>query len=153
MYADQTATVGLARHAVLQALSNPNGTNYTVFTHCGATLSPKHWDGDVAVVPGTVDCAECVRKGAKTPKVEDLAAVDAIMAAYMACNAAPGPLEYEVSPKWESNLMPATAMGYLSTAGRTAWRQLGLPERLWDEMVSCGENAAYVFNLLATGLI
>lgn len=74
---------------------------------------------------------------------EDLAAVDAIMSAYMACNDATGPLEYERTPDISAD---PSAMGYIATAGRTAWKQLGLPSELWDTMVECGENAAYVLN-------
>lgn len=162
MNADQTATVGLGTHVVLQAWSNGEDLgNYMVFTACGATLYPRTWDGTVAVKAGTVDCEECERQviadaarvAAKAPKPEELAVIDAIMTAYMACNAAGSRMEYEVSPKYASDLFPATAMGHLSTAGRLAWEQLGMPTRLWNEMVSGGENAAYVLNLFTTGQI
>lgn len=84
---------------------------------------------------------------------DDLDVIDAIMSAYMACNSAGGPLEYEVSPEWKDQQSDPTAMGYLATAGRVAWQQIGAPASLWSVMVECGEDAAYVLNLHRMGTI
>lgn len=83
----------------------------------------------------------------RVPTADELRAVTAIFRAYMACNHAGDPLHWEVSP---GHLVEPTAMGHLAEAGRTAWRQLYLPERFWSAMIECGEDAAYVYRYWIT---
>lgn len=92
------------------------------------------------------------------PSALELAAIDAIRAAYLACNACDtdnsrSPLVYELSlgNGYDSEV---TAMGFLAEAARTAWKQIGVIDAdLWDVMQDCGENAAYVFRLYAENLL
>lgn len=88
-----------------------------------------------------------------TPPVigAELAAIDAIRAAYMACNTADVPLAWEVTPGNDRGDEP-TAMGHLAAAGRAAWRQIGVNDcDLWDVMGDSGESAAYVMGLYISG--
>ena len=80
----------------------------------------------------------------RVPSPLSVSVVDSIMSAYMACNAAGSPLEWEATPGISPN---PTAMGHLAEAGRIAFTQLGLPADLWSRMVECGEDAAYVVDL------
>lgn len=84
----------------------------------------------------------------RPPTELELAAITATFTAYMAHNAAGGPLHWEVSP---GHSVPPTAMGYLAEAGRSAWRELGLPETLWTYMVASGEGAEYIYRLHRDG--
>lgn len=78
----------------------------------------------------------------------ELAAVDKIFEAYMACNAADGKLAYS----WSHS---PGVMGALADAGRKAWRTLGatpLEARLlWWAMCDGGSTAAWVVDLLLRG--
>lgn len=60
----QSATVGLARHIVLQAWQSaaPVTGAYMVATECGATLYPRHWNTGLAVTiapRAEIDCQAC----------------------------------------------------------------------------------------------
>jgi hypothetical protein len=87
------------------------------------------------------------RRAAHQVTSAELQMLEGIFAAYMQCNRAGSRTWHEVSPDLSSLDFAPTAMGYLSAAGRAAWTQLGLPERLWSTMVESGEGAAYVLNL------
>lgn len=71
-----------------------------------------------------------------------LKVIDQIYDAYMGCNSVPA-LEWERTPGLDPN---PTAMGFLATAGRAAFRELGLPDKLWSSMIASGENATYITN-------
>lgn len=87
-----------------------------------------------------------------TPSTAELHAIDLIFQAYMACNACPDTLEWEITPGGRA---PATAMGHLAEAGRSAWRELDVPDdaRMWDHMVESGENATYMWNWYVTHVL
>ena len=91
--------------------------------------------------------------GLQEPTREEYAALDAIMAAYMACNAADTPLAWERTPGVSPN---PTAMGYLATAGRAAWRELMPSDAmvdLWSVMLDGASSAEYVWNLWANNAL
>lgn len=78
------------------------------------------------------------------PTAAELAAVDAIYRAYMACNAAGAPLYFEITPG--NRLAEASAMGHLAEAGRAAWRALGRPATYWQDMVASDTTARNVLD-------
>lgn len=82
----------------------------------------------------------------RTPTASEFRAIDAIYAAYMACNAA------ERAPGWDSGLCYSYStapgvMGALEDAGRMAWRMLGFTPRaareIWWGMCDGGSGAEW----------
>jgi hypothetical protein len=90
---------------------------------------------------------------AVTPRREELQAVDAIRAAYLALATMDdgSVLAWEVTPGNSWGGTP-TALGHLAEAGRLAWVTIfGDPRaaEFWDLMQDNGENAVYQWNLYA----